>query len=280
MKFAKPVLSSVLLLTLAHAASVSAQTPRPRRGERPPEASTDGPTTVSLTHSASRVVLPSNCYEDEPPEPACEATGPLVQLKADATGAVGPLVYKFTTTGGEIKIDGPNARVDLTGVSPGYYTVTVEVGAGRGPVPSASTNVAVERCTCPPRPPPPCPNVDVSCPSEPSSPGQPVTFTASVNGGDPSATPTFNWTVSAGTITSGQGRPAITVDTSGVGVSFLAAGVEVGGYDRGGSTSAGCSSPRLVCIFLRKIDEYGDVRFGDEKARVDNFATEARKSVV
>ncbi len=46
----------------------------------------------------------------------------------------------------------------------------------------------------------------------------PITFTAAV--GDAGALSlTYNWSVSAGTISSGQGTSAITVDTTGVGGS-------------------------------------------------------------
>jgi hypothetical protein len=39
---------------------------------------------------------------------------------------------------------------------------------------------------------------------------------ASVTGGDENVTPTYNWTVSDGTIDSGQGTSTITIDTSTV----------------------------------------------------------------
>ncbi|HEX9919834.1 MAG TPA: hypothetical protein VGA87_11735, partial [Pyrinomonadaceae bacterium] len=63
-----------------------------------------------------------------------------------------------------------------------------------------------------------CPTVTVSCPDTAAENLEDaLTFTANVSGGDPNVTPTFNWTVSAGTISSGQGTSSIKVDTTGIG---------------------------------------------------------------
>lgn len=115
-----------------------------------------------------------------------------------------------------------------------------------------------------------CPALSVSCP-EMISGGTPVTFTANV-GGPAELTPTYKWTVSAGTITSGQGTSSITVDTAGVDNS-LTATVEVGGLPESCRNSASCSAGIFRCR-LTKIDEYGNISFNDEKARLDNFAIE------
>ncbi len=112
----------------------------------------------------------------------------------------------------------------------------------------------------------------MTCPDT-GTPGTPVTFTATVSGGDPSVTPTYNWTVSAGTISSGQGTPTITVDTTGVSGPITAT-VDVGGYDRSCTTSDSCTTSITVPPTARKIDEYGNIRFNDEKARLDNLAIE------
>ena len=47
-----------------------------------------------------------------------------------------------------------------------------------------------------------CPTVTVSCPDSVEV-GKELTFTAGVRGGDANVEPTYNWTVSAGTISSG-----------------------------------------------------------------------------
>jgi hypothetical protein len=231
------------------------------RNERLPTIFPNQPPTVSLSASSSRVVLPAECTGTDIPDPNCTPTAGTVQLSANATDPDGDtLLYTYSTTGGRITGDGPNSTLDLTGVAPGTYTVTVEVDDGCGCIAFTSTTVTVERCNCIPHAPPPCPNVTVSC-SDTAKAGTPIT-------------PTYNWTVSAGTITSGQGTSSITVDTTGLpNNSTVTATVDVGGYDRSCSTSASCTTG-ITSIGPRKIDEYGNIRYNDEKARLDNYAIE------
>jgi hypothetical protein len=91
--------------------------------------------------------------------------------------------------------------------------------------------------------------------------------------GTPVVSETYNWTVSAGTITSGQGTSSITVDTKGLGGQTITATVEIGGLDPTCTKTASCSTPiKAPPAKPRKFDEYGNIRFNDEKARLDNFA--------
>ena len=122
-----------------------------------------------------------------------------------------------------------------------------------------------------------CPRVTVECPGGIVSIGVPLTFTATISGGDPAVTYTYRWTVSAGAITSGQNTSSITVDTSGLGGQPVEATVEAGGFPGPCDKKASCSSQlAYICILPRKIDEYGDLSPGDEKARLDNFAAELK----
>jgi len=274
MRFAKS-LSGLLLLTLAFAAASSSFGTNIHAGQkRKQKIIISDPPTVSLTASTSRVVLDSECYE-KPPDPSCATTSPLVELTANATEVGRPLTYTFTTTGGKLKSDSPNATLDLSRVAPGEYTVTVEVADG-DLIAFTSTKVTAMRCSCPyPPSPPPCPTINVSCPSDLVRHGTPVTFTANVSGGDPNAVVTFKWTLSSGTITSGQSTSSITVDTTGLpNSSSVTATVDVGGYDRNCSTTASCTTAVYAIIEHGKIDEYGNIRFNDEKARLDNFIVE------
>ncbi len=245
-----------------------------RRNERLPTIFPNQPPTVTLSASSSRVVLPANCTEGQQPNPNCTPTATTVQLSSTATDPDGDtLLYTYSTTGGRVTGDGPNATLDLTGVAPGTYTVTVEVDDGCGCIAFTSTTVEVAACDCVVvEKPIACPTVTVSCPDTVTA-GQPVTFTANVSGGDTAVTPTFNWTVSAGTIESGQGTSSITVNTSGV-TGPITATVDVGGYDRSCSTSASCTSNLPPTPQARKVDEYGNIKFNDEKARLDNYAIE------
>lgn len=116
-----------------------------------------------------------------------------------------------------------------------------------------------------------CPKVTVSCPSE-ARPGEPMTIVASVTGGDPNVTPTFNWSISAGTISSGQGTSSITVDTSGLGGQTITATVEVGGYPNCPTTRS-CSVQILALPppSGRLFDRYGSLRVRDEAPHLDNY---------
>jgi hypothetical protein len=122
-----------------------------------------------------------------------------------------------------------------------------------------------------------CPTTRVSCPDTVNA-GEPLTMTANVSGGDPNVTPTYNWTVSAGTISSGQGTSTITVDTTGLtDNSSVTATVELGGFDREcgyGSTVGSCTTSVMKKPEARKLDEYGALKPADENARLDNFAIE------
>jgi hypothetical protein len=103
--------------------------------------------------------------------------------------------------------------------------------------------------------------------------GTPITFTA---GGNLNATPAisgYNWTVSAGTITSGQGTPSITVSTDGLAGQSVTATVELAGVDPSCPRTASCTAQvPPPPVKARLFDEYGNIRFNDEKARLDNYA--------
>ena len=121
-----------------------------------------------------------------------------------------------------------------------------------------------------------CPTMTIECDEGMVCPYEPITFTAAINGGDSSLQLTFKWTVSAGTIISGQGTPAITVDTTGLINQKITATLELAGLT---ALTAGCSNSvsctrqiALCCIYNRKFDEYGDISFKKEKERLDNFA--------
>ena len=100
-----------------------------------------------------------------------------------------------------------------------------------------------------------------------------VVFSAKLNPEVPTAKAEFKWQITVGTIISGQGTSSITVDTSGLGGQSIDATVSVSGISTLCSTSANqsvavLSPPPCGMAF----DEYGDIRFEDEKARLDNFA--------
>jgi hypothetical protein len=247
-----------------------------RRNPRAPEYLPNQAPTVSLATAESTITLacpagtrPTNC--DISPDQ-------VVALTTNASDPDGDtLLYTYTTTGGRITGEGPSVTWDLTGAQPGTYTATVEVDDGCGCVSFSSTTVTVANpatnCCVPP-----CPTVSVDCPTGITQEGTPITYTANVSGGDPNASITYNWTVSGGTISGGQGTSSITVDTTGQGGQTITATVELGGVAPECNRTASCSSQVGVINVARKFDEYNNIAFNDEKARLDNFAIELQNN--
>ncbi len=238
-----------------------------RNARTPPLPPNQAP-TVSLSSSSASIATP--CPPGQSSESCTPSASWQVQLTADARDPDNDtLLYTWTVTGGKITGEGRTVTWDLTGANAGTYTATVEVNDGNGHVVPASTTVTIAPCTgCHP---PPCPTVSVTCPSDVDQGGA-LTFNASVS---PSGNVTYNWSVSAGTIASGQGTSSITVETGNLGGQSVTATVEVGGLDPACTKTASCTTavkPPVV-IECTKVDEYGNIKFNDEKARLDAFAS-------
>jgi hypothetical protein len=111
-------------------------------------------------------------------------------------------------------------------------------------VPASTMSAKIHASTQKEKQKPPCPTMKVICPDSVKQ-GDQMTFSAEIKGGDSNVTPTYNWTVSAGTIESGQGTASINVTTKGLEAdSNITATVEAGGYDRDcgyGSTVGSCT---------------------------------------
>ncbi|HWN08550.1 MAG TPA: hypothetical protein VNO50_04640 [Pyrinomonadaceae bacterium] len=225
-----------------------------------------------VTVSASTASITTPCPPGTSSTSCTPSSSGTVNLTAEATDPDNDtLLYTWSVTGGTLSGDGRAVAWDLSGVNAGTYTATVTVNDGNNHTKTASTTVTVAPCIgCEP----PCPTVSVSCPSDVDE-GAPITITASA--GDGSVT--YNWSVSAGTITSGQGTSTITVDTANLGGQTVTATVEVGGLAPSCSRTASCSTQvRPGAVPPRKFDEYGDIRFNDEKARLDNYAIELQNA--
>jgi hypothetical protein len=145
--------------------------------------------------------------------------------------------FSWWVTAGRIRGKGREVIWDLTGVAEGTYTASFEFNDGNFTV-NNQTTVTIALCSACDKPPPPCPTLSVSCPNG-TGVKQPITFVASVTGGDPQMKPTYTWTVSVGKIISGQGTSKITVDTSGLSTT---ATVSLGGADPSCTgTTASCT---------------------------------------
>src|ERR1041385_4733317 len=248
-----------LVLTAAMAALLCFRVeakPKKKKHER-----ISGPPTLSLV---AEPTLVKSCEDNH------------VQLTANARANDGAsLRYRWTVNGGRLRGDGPNPTWDLGGTAPGAYQAVVEVDDGHDQACVAFSSISVIVLECPPeRPQPVCPNVSVSCP-EAGKEGTPVTFTAEMSGGTPGMTPTYNWTISAGRITSGQGTPSITVDTTGLAGQTVRATLDVGGF--GMPCPASCAVVIPIVNKPHKFDEYYDIARNDEKARLDNYAIELQQ---
>jgi len=195
-----------------------------------------------------------------------------VGLTANATDPDGDtLLYTYTVSGGRVTGEGANVSWDLSGVGPGKYTATVEVDDGCGCISFSSTEVTIGSCgDCVPNV--VCPTVSASG-QDSADENSSITFTANVGSNGTPPASGYNWSVSAGTITSGQGSTSITVSTANLGGQTVTATVEVAGLDPSCARTASASTPiRGKKPLARKFDEYGNIRFNDEKARLDNFA--------
>ena len=224
----------------------------------------------SVSSSSTSITLPC------PPGTFNESCTASASRSVDLTAAYtdpenDPLTYTWSVTGGTLSGEGRSVSWDLGTLSPGTYTATVSVSDGAAPAVTGTATVTIAVCE-PCRP--PCPTLSVSCPSDVKV-GEPITFTASVSG---DASVTYNWSVSAGTISSGQGTSSITVDTAGLGGQTVTATVELGGLDPSCSKTASCSTGvQAEAPVCRKFDEYSDLRFNDEKARLDNLAIQLQQ---
>jgi hypothetical protein len=246
-----------------------------RNAREPDVLPNQAPVISSFAASTSSITVPCppGMVSDTCPTTPTTSVG-LTTTATDPDGDT--LLYTYSVTGGTIRGEGANATWDLSGLAPGTYTASVEVDDGCGCISFSSTTVTISECKdC--RNPLVCPTVGVTCPSDVEE-GQPATFSANFSQGTPTVSETYNWTVSAGTITSGQGTSSITVDTTGVGGGSVTATVEVGGVDPTCNRTASCTVQVKQKVGPRKFDEYGNIRFNDEKARLDNYAIQLQNA--
>ena len=182
------------------------------------------------------------------------------------------LTYNYTVSGGRVIGTGANVQWDLSTAQPGTYTITTGVDDGCGVCGKTDTKtIKVEECPdctqiCS------CPTLSVSGPSGVTKPGETMTFVASVSGADV----TYNWTVSDGTIESGQGTSSITVRTT----TTMAGGNVTATVEISGSaldpechcvTTASETAPVAGKETSTTVDEFGPQKDDEVKARVDNF---------
>ncbi len=180
------------------------------------------------------------------------------------------LTYNYTVTGGRVVGQGANVSWDLGGTTPGTYTITAGVDDGCGICGKTVTKTITVKacecetvCTCPSGP-------SVSGPSGLVKAGDDITFTANVTPG--SGATTYNWSVSQGSITSGQGTPVISVSTTkDMAGSNVTATVSVGSD----CDCPGISASETAIIGKDPIpfetDQFGKLANDDVRGRLDNY---------
>ncbi len=204
-----------------------------------------------------------------------------VNVMTKATDAEGDkLVYDYVVSGGRIVGSGQSVGWDLSGAKPGTYTITSKVDDGCGFCGKPQTKtITVKACSdCEPLC--ECPSLSVSGPSSLTKAGESMNFNANVSGGTGDCSTTYNWTVSNGTITSGQGTPSITVATT----SDMQGQSVIASVDAGGScfctdcprtgNATGQIEEKPPIKEARKIDEYPKAENDDVKAKIDNLYIE------
>jgi hypothetical protein len=151
----------------------------------------------------------------------------VLDLKTEVSDPdVNELNYQYLVSGGKIIGGGSTVIWELTGVDPGFYSAKVKLRDGNGAAASASLSISV---VTPIHCPLPCATVNISCPDEVFK-GEPMICEATLFGGEPTVSPVYEWTVSAGAIIKGQGTSSIEVATAGVADQRLMASLKVGGY--------------------------------------------------
>ncbi|MDQ3490670.1 MAG: hypothetical protein M3449_06350 [Acidobacteriota bacterium] len=189
------------------------------------------------------------------------------------------LTYNYTVSGGRIVGTGANVSWDLSGVTPGTYTITSAVDDGCGLCGQTQTRtITIAECECIREC--DCPTLSVSGPAGITNPGDTMTFTANVSGGtQPNIT--YNWSVTAGEIESGQGTPSITVRTTqAMANSNVTATVQIGGQDPAcncpssdDETAGVAGGPESVLV-----DEFAALSDDDVRARLDAFFIELQNN--
>jgi hypothetical protein len=239
------------------------------RRKEPPRTNS-APIVCSVESLPSVLTLP--CPPGTPSDSCPVSADQSIRLNAKVIDAdKDTLLYTWSVTGGRVTGEGRDVTWDLSAVSPGTYTASVEVNDGNQHTASGTATVTVSSCSdCTLL----CPTVSVSCPSDVST-GDQITFTAMVS---PETSVTYNWSVSAGDIISGQGTSSVTVDTSRSAGQTLTATVELGELDPSCSRQASCSTAiqGTTAARLVKFDEFGNIRFNEEKARLDQLALAMR----
>lgn len=118
-----------------------------------------------------------------------------------------------------------------------------------------------------------CPSVSVTGPSDDVPAGDSMTFNANVVSGETKSpfALTYNWSVSNGMISGGQGTSVIKVDTANLAGQSVTATLEIGGLPIECERSASATAYVKQAVVATKIDEYVAGNEEIELLKLDNF---------
>jgi hypothetical protein len=120
----------------------------------------------------------------------------------------------------------------------------------------------------------PCPVIEVTGGGVVDS-GQPMDFTAIVTGRTVREVLEYEWKVSQGEISSGQGTPSITVETTGLaGKTEITAEVKIKGLDLFCTKTASKAGSVMPPVPIIDPDEFGKLPYYEIKIRIENFYRE------
>ncbi len=199
----------------------------------------------------------------------------MINITTTATDAENDvLTYNYTVSGGRIVGSGANVQWDLSGVNPGTYTITSAVDDGCGLCGQTKTEtITIAECDCV-RECPDCPTISVTGPAGVTSPGNTMTFTANLSGGD---NLTLNWSVDRGTITAGQGTRSIVVQTGAEDAGqTVTARVNLSGFDPNCTScpqEASETAPVDTIPQAILVDEFGKLSNDEIRGQLDIFFT-------
>jgi hypothetical protein len=242
-----------------------------RRNDRQDEIINPPANVESITLGEKRVTIP--CQPGFHPREGGSCTDDMSVTVSTVARDVDNdvLTYNYTVSGGRVVGQGANVSWDLSGAQAGTYTITVGVDDGCGVCGQTKTEtITVASCDCVQDVTPcSCPTLSVTGPSGETPAGGTMTFTANVSGGSANDI-TYNWSVSDGSIISGQGTASITVQAPAQGPANVTATVEISGSlcptcQRTASETAGVPPPIQPIL----IDTIGTATNDDIKARLD-----------
>ncbi|MEP6705477.1 MAG: hypothetical protein ABJB34_11785, partial [Acidobacteriota bacterium] len=119
-----------------------------------------------------------------------------------------------------------------------------------------------------------CPSLSVTGPAGVTERGGSMTFTANTSGGS-AQNITYNWSVSAGTIDSGQGTPSITVTAPSDGTTNVTASLDIGlDVDCGCAKHAEETAPIATPEGPVLVDQFGKLTHDEIRGRLDAFFAE------